>query len=350
MDSLSRGCIQTVCGPVKPDLLGITLTHEHLYHKANASMFSPRTPDAKYSYLSQAPFDSENLWWINFHPYSHVDNLRFDDMITEDAVSREMTFFKENGGSCIVEVTTFGKNLNYMQRLSKDSKVHIVTGTGFYVHVSQSSQMHDMKVEDIAKVMIDDLTIGENGIKCGVIGEIGTCYPIHPFERKVLLAAATVQEKLSVPVTIHPGRNKEAPFETMRIFLEAGGKAEKTVMCHLERTIYDDEELLEFAKLGCFCEFDLFGIETSYYELSDSIDMPSDAQRINRLKRLIDEGYDKKIVISHDIHTKHRLMKFGGHGYSHILLNTVPKMLMRGYTPKNVEDILINNPKEWLTL
>lgn len=73
-------------------------------------------------------------------------------------------------------------------------------------------------------------------------------------------------------------------------------------------TLFDDDDLLEFAKIGCYNEFDLFGIECSYYELVDSIDMPSDAIRINRLKKLIDEGYGDKIVISHDIHTKHRLV------------------------------------------
>lgn len=69
-----------------------------------------------------------------------------------------------------------------------------------------------------------------------------------------------------------------------------------------------DSELLEFANLKCYCEFDLFGVETSYYELSDSLNMPSDETRIERLKILIDEGFQDKLVISHDIHTKHRLV------------------------------------------
>lgn len=73
-------------------------------------------------------------------------------------------------------------------------------------------------------------------------------------------------------------------------------------------TLVNDEELLEFAKMGTFCEFDLFGAEISYYELSDDLDMPNDAVRIKRLKLLIKEGFLDKILISHDIHTKHRLV------------------------------------------
>ena len=43
-------------------------------------------------------------------------------------------------------------------------------------------------------------------------------------------------------------------------------------------------------------------------------------------------------------------MKYGGHGFSHIHLNVLDKMKMRGYTKQNITDIMVNNPKEWLTL
>jgi len=43
-------------------------------------------------------------------------------------------------------------------------------------------------------------------------------------------------------------------------------------------------------------------------------------------------------------------MKFGGHGFSHILMNVVPKMKMRGINEQNIKDILINTPREWLTI
>ena len=140
-----------------------------------------------------------------------------------------------------------------------------------------------------------------------------------------------------------------------------------TMWLLLAGTIMKDDHLVEFAKSGVICEFDLFGIENSFYELSDVFEMPSDAVRINRLKMLIDEGFGKRIVIAHDIHTKHRLvnfkrlslisahfsmfqMKYSGHGFSHIHLNVLPKMKMRGFTEQNINDIMVNNPRQWLTL
>lgn len=70
---------------------------------------------------------------------------------------------------------------------------------------------------------------------------------------------------------------------------------------------------------------------------------------VTSLAFLIKEGYEDRIVIAHDIHTKNRLTKYGGHGYSHILNNIVPKMLSRGISQKQVDKILIDNPKQWLT-
>lgn len=64
---------------------------------------------------------------------------------------------------------------------------------------------------------------------------------------------------------------------------------------------------------------------------------------------LIKEGYEDRLLVAHDIHTKNRLTKYGGHGYSHILKNIVPKMLSRGITQNQVDKILIDNPKHWLT-
>ena len=73
-------------------------------------------------------------------------------------------------------------------------------------------------------------------------------------------------------------------------------------------TICDIPELLEFAKLGCYIDYDLFGIETSNYQLLPSTDMPSDAQRLDRIKALVEAGYEDRVTVGQDIHTKHRLV------------------------------------------
>ena len=94
--------------------------------------------------------------------------------------------------------------------------------------------------------------------------------------------------------------------------------------------------------------FDLFGHESSYYPLDDSTYMPSDHQRIEIISELIDSGFSNKILVGHDICSKHRLKKFGGHGWDHILKKIIPKMKKFGIKTRDIENILIKNPREIL--
>lgn len=56
-----------------------------------------------------------------------------------------------------------------------------------------------------------------------------------------------------------------------------------TIFCLIvSRTILDKKELLEFAQLGCYLEYDLFGNEFLNYQLNPDIDMPDDNKRIRR--------------------------------------------------------------------
>ena len=41
--------------------------------------------------------------------------------------------------------------------------------------------------------MVQDLTVGRNGIRAGVIGEVGCQYPMADVERKSLIAAGKAQ-------------------------------------------------------------------------------------------------------------------------------------------------------------
>lgn len=54
------------------------------------------------------------------------------------------------------------------------------------------------------------------------------------FEARCIKATGEIQEVLGCGVSFHPGRDYKAPFEIVRLYLEAGGKADKCVMSHLD--------------------------------------------------------------------------------------------------------------------
>lgn len=168
------------------------------------------------------------------------------------------------------------------------------------------------------------------------------------FEKRAIQATGIVQSQLNCPVSFHPGREKCAPDEIVRQYLEAGGRANKCVMSHLDRTILDLDDLLEFAKSGVYCQFDLFGTECSYYQLNPIVDMPSDAERMKHIVGLCANGLEDQILMSHDVHTKHRLISFGGHGFGHIINNILPRLKTKGLTDAQIDKITIENPARWL--
>ncbi|XP_040027607.2 N-acetyltaurine hydrolase [Gasterosteus aculeatus] len=347
MSQLS-GKVQTVLGLVDPGQLGRTMTHEHLTVTGECCYFPPPAGDEA---VAENPFQMRHMHWLRQNPYSCHENLLLQQ--ETDAVRDELLAYRKAGGGAVVENTTtgIGRDLPTLKQLAVDTGVHIVAGAGYYVDCTHTEATKRMSVEKLTDVIVGEVLHGADGtdIRCGVMGEIGTGWPITESETKVLRATAHAQAQLGCPVIIHPGRNPGAPTEVVRILQEAGGDIGKTVMSHLDRTIFDEGELLEFAKLGSYLEYDLFGTEMLNYPFDPEVDMPSDSQRVKCLAFLVKEGYGDKVLVAHDIHTKNRLTKYGGHGYSHILRNIVPKMLMRGISQQQVDQILIDNPKRWLT-
>lgn len=353
--------IQTVLGDIKPDDLGITLTHEHFSLNFDKFYYAP--PEYLAKYFNDGVNEKlhlKNAGFIRQYPYGSKYNINYEDEDTHKAVMNDVQIFKDFGGNSIVENTTCGinRNLKLMYEVSKGTGVNVIAGTGFYLGMTQKSDILDISVEKMVESYTQEIVEGIDvqispsetvKIKCGMIGEIGSGYPISEFEKRAIIAAGEAQSALKCGVTFHPGRDSpNSPFEVLRIYLEAGGDASKCIMSHLDRTIMDDDKLLEFSDLGGYCQYDFFGLECSHFQMNQKIDMPSDAQRIGKLKLLKEHGKLDRILMSHDIHTKHRLIEFGGHGFSHIINNIVPKMKTRGFTQDEIDTILIKNPKNWL--
>ncbi len=146
-----------------------------------------------------------------------------------------------------------------------------------------------------------------------------------------------------------PGRHPDQPQEVADFVRVKGGRMDRLIISHIDRTVFDAERLRRLADTGCVLEWDLFGQESSYYPLAD-IDMPNDAVRLRAIRDLIERGHLAQILISHDICYRSRLVRWGGHGYGHIFANVVPLMRRRGFSEAEVQAILVDNPRRLLTL
>ncbi len=338
----NRGLVQTVLGPVPPSELGATTTHEHI-HADFSSMYRP-AQDSPSQELADAPITLENLGWIRRNYYSNRSNLRLMDLCT---AIEEVRKYREVGGGAIVDATTMGigRKPDALVQISLESGVHLVMGSGYYVQAAHPEDMDERSVDDLAREIVSDISEGVegSGVRAGIIGEIGCSWPLAPNERKSLSAAGISQRETGAAILIHPGRHPDAPVEILELLANSGADTSRVIMGHLDRTVFEFDALRNIAASGCYLEWDLFGNEGSYYPLAE-IDMPSDAQRLEFVRRVAEAGYADRIVIGQDIFTKHRLIRYGGHGYGHILENIVPKMRRTGFSEDSIRAITVGNP------
>ncbi len=342
------GRAQTVLGPIAGEAMGITLPHEHLLIDFEVMFREPATGAERG--LSRQPVSLANLGWVRHHFSSNLDNLQ---LLDETVARDEALLFKHAGGQTFVDPTNRGlaRDPLALARVARATGLNIIMGSGYYVAAAHPPGMDARTVDDIARELVTDLTVGIDGtgVRAGFIGEIGTTWPWTDNEKKVVRAAVAAQRETDAALMIHPGRHERLPLAIVDFVRKEGADLERTIMCHIERTIADRGVLLELAATGVRLEYDLFGLETSYYPYNPAFDMPNDGERMRQILFLIERGHLAQLLMSHDIAYKHCLTKWGGFGYHHLLVNVIPRLRDRGADDRTIQTLLVDNPRRAFT-
>jgi phosphotriesterase-related protein len=343
MPASRSGQIQTVLGPIATADMGITLPHEHLLIDFEVMFVEPGAASDKAR--ASEPVSLANLGWVRQHFNSNLDNLR---LLDEQVARDEILLFKHAGGATVVDPTprSLARDPLALARLARATGLHVVMGAGYYVAASHPPDMGARTVEDLAREIIADVTagVGDSGIRSGLIGEIGCTWPWTDNEKKVVRAAVIAQRATGAPLMIHPGRHPRAPMDIVELVTKEGGDLRRTIMCHICRTISDVRAVIELAQTGIWLEYDLFGMENSYYPYNPSFDMPNDGGRMAHILALIEAGHRDQILMSHDIAYKTSLVTYGGYGYHHLLVNVVPRLRAKGVDDAGLQQLLVENP------
>ncbi|HEY82868.1 MAG TPA: hypothetical protein G4O01_06215 [Dehalococcoidia bacterium] len=349
MEKRLAGNVQTVLGLISPDELGLTLPHEHLLLDLTVR-FQLTEESVTARVMAEKPVSLDMAGWLRFHLFENRDNLMLDD---EELAIKEVFRFKLAGGRSVVDVTNWGigQDPHALVRIAHATGLNIIMGTGYYTMDSGCAEVLKAKSEDeIFDDILRDIMVGTDGIRAGIIGEIGAdSWPLHDIEIKSLRAAARAQRATGAALTIHPGRLEESPLQILQILDKAGADLSRVIMGHIDRTAYSFESMVEMAKTGCYLEFDCFSLEGYYPRRYGVFDTPNDAARVNYIIRLIDQGYLNQILISTDTAMKARLMAYGGPGYAHIPENVIPWMRAKGMPEEVINTITVENPKRVLT-
>ena len=339
--SYPKGQIQTVSGPIAPETLGPTLMHEHIFLDIAPPNLAAEQDDWPELTL-------ENYWEIAHYSIDYAPKFRLD----EPAVARAEVARVGAAGGAMVELTNTGikPQPEAVRQISEQTGVPVVIGSGNYVEAYQDESFATATVDGLAAEIMAQLNDGAWGsdVRSGIIGEIGCQSPWTENEQRAMCAAVVAQQDSGAAITVHPGRHADQPMEVIELIRREGGDVQRTIICHIDRTIFDAERLYALADTGCVLEFDLFGMEQTHYLLAD-VDLPNDGARLATIHDLFERGHRDQVVISHDICFRTRLRHYGGHGYDHIFLRVLPRMLRRGFSQADVDTIMIETPRRLLT-
>jgi phosphotriesterase-related protein len=335
--------IQTVAGPVAPASLGITLSHEHLVIDLRCAFSAPPTGLA---HLADAEVTPELRPALSQAAQSCRANL----ILTGDsAVVEDLREFRSLGGRTVVELTSHGLHGDplRLREISRESGVQVIAGCGFYRHIAQDARALTMSAAEIADQIVKALLtgIGDSDVRAGVIGEVGSSEPLHPFERASLIGAARAQRQTGVAINVHPDLWGRGHLEVLAILEAAGADLSRTVMSHVDE-VTDSAWHERIAERSVYLSFDTFGSEFAY----DGVPEPRDADRIGWLLHLLDKGYADRLLLSQDVCYKMQLSRYGGRGYSHLLADIVPELKRRGVSDDELRKMLVENPARVLAV
>jgi phosphotriesterase-related protein len=311
--------IQTVLGPISPEDFGVCLPHEH-------------------AWCDQRLAPRPELFGVT---RSSGTYMRLDDV---DRMVGELAAYREAGGASLVEVTCdgWGRDLDVLARLSAASGVHIVATAGFYIEPCMPPFVAEWSVQRLADHLTREIEEGVDGDgrRCGVLkSAIHRARP-EGLELKGLLAVAIAQKRTGVAITSHTtgGRRQEVPGGTvgvkqLEILKSEGVDPRRFIVGHVDERP-DIDVLSALADEGCFIQFDVIGKE--HWLL--------DATRADLIRALIDRGYVRHLLLSHDRNRDHEMRYGGSTGYCHIFESFLPLLRERGITEEAIATMMVENP------
>jgi phosphotriesterase-related protein len=334
--------IQSVTGPVDSADLGVCLPHEHIINDVRSWWQASNQVGIDPEKFAKQPVSTDILWELRLDPFSNLDNCQMDDAATAE---EELLMFKALGGVSVLEATSvsIGRNLPMLRDISQATGLTVIAGTGFYLDSSQPESIKSKSVEEIAQLLLDDLSEGEEGVRPGFIGEIGVSSDFTAAERRSLDAASLVQSQTGLPMQIHLPGWFRLGHEVLDAVEAKGVDPRAVVLCHMGPSGPDQTYQQELAARGAFIQYDMIGMELFYAD--QGVQCPSDEENARHIMQLCNAGFAERVLLSQDIFLKSLMRRFGGPGFGHILQYFAPRLRRHGASDELIELLMVANPR-----
>ena len=278
--------------------------------------------------------------------------LLFEDWFEREVfIDRAVEIAKksmEAGVKTIVDLTAInmGRDIHIMKEISERSGLQIIPCTGLYYNEDPWINRKDPNF--IADLFVRDIQEGIQGtdIKAAII-KCGTdSYGFSPINMTTLKAVGIAGRITNAPIYTHTIASTKMGLKQQEILANEGVDLKRVVIGHSGDT-NDLDYIEELIKNGSYIGLDRFGSDHIF----------SEEDRINNVVKLVEKGYIDKLILSHDwpLYFDHGTNYWNEAknvdidslkiGYWFISRNTIPELLKRGLTQKDIDKMMIDNPR-----
>jgi phosphotriesterase-related protein len=348
------GKVLTVNGPIDPDQLGTTITHEHVFidftvpdETAERWAATGRTKPigATAVGLYNAPLTMDIVGAVTLGAANRDNWLLLDEKVAIEEVTR----FKERGGRTIVDTTSIGLKRDplALRRVASATSLNIVMGASWYRKGwYDDAEIERRSVESLTEEIVRDVTVGvgDTGVRSGIIGEVGTVgNPLVPLESKIIRASGRASRLTGAAVTLHTSALLKDQPKILDMLADEGADLKRVIVGHSNALATDMAFMTQLLDRGVYIQFDLLGRNPTVRTRVTDTDVAKG------IVELIKAGYTDRILLSQDVCTKLQLKAFGGNGYSFIMEQFIPYLNRLGVTDAQVNTIMVDNPRRALT-
>ncbi|MCP2356951.1 phosphotriesterase-related protein [Nonomuraea thailandensis] len=324
MRTAASGIVNTVLGPVPARELGVVAVHEALLSVV---------PGAEYAF-----------------------DVTLDRAEIFETLAGKLNDFRGHGGGTIVDSTGMfhGRDVRLYEALSRTTGVHIVASTGQgpeellggYFLTPQTNPPTPWPADRFAALFAKEITEGmvvprvERRGAAGLVATGATRAGMTATDESLFRGAARAALATGVPVSVRYGNNAVRDLD---VFLDEKLPAGRVVVGGLDRR--DAAEAgapFKVAACGAYAALDHVGTEDDAHV--------TDAERAALVVALIEAGHGDRILLSSNATGVAKGHPANDVHYSHVLGVFVPLLKARGLGDEDVRRILVDNPRDLLSV
>lgn len=322
--SVKTNTVNTVLGPVPTEDLGVVSVHEALLSVV---------PGAEYAF-----------------------DITIDRAEVFETLAAKLTDFRAHGGGTVVDSTGMfhGRDVRLYEALSRTTGVHIVASTGQgpeellggYFLTPQTNPPTPWPAEKFADLFAKEVTEGmvvprvERRAAAGLVATVATREGMTATDESLLRGAARTALNTGVALSVRYGSDA---VHDLDVALNEKLPADRVVVAGLDRKdAVAAGAPLEVALRGAYVALDHVGVEDE--------DHITDAERAALVADLVRAGHGDRVLLSSSATGAAKGHAGNDLPYSYILTTFVPLLKTQGLSDEDAQRILVDNPRDLLSV